>query len=82
MIIEDSYKVPEVIDMPESEKICLELLDDLFSSALNGMHILKSVPQTKVVTRVTLDEQRIFLDLATGSRNIRSQSQGSAPSDH
>ena len=53
-MIEDSYQIPDVLNINESEKICMELLDDIFEQAL-GLHILKSVPVTRTVTRVTLD---------------------------
>ena len=43
-MIEDSYKVPDAIEMPESEKIALEVLDQIFAEGLGGVHILQSVP--------------------------------------
>ena len=44
VVIEDSYKVPDAIEMPESEKIALEVLDQIFAEGLGGVHILQSVP--------------------------------------
>ena len=41
--------------MPESEKVSLEVLDDLLCNLFDGMHILQSVPLTKTVTKVTID---------------------------
>lgn len=72
IVIEDSYHVPEAMELPESEKIALEVLDEVFAKALNGLHILQSVPVTRVINRVTIDESKIFLQAA--SRNIRAQS--------
>ena len=30
LVIEDSYQIPDVLNINESEKICMELLDDIF----------------------------------------------------
>ncbi len=49
--------------MKESEKISLELIDNLVASTFDGMHILRSVPVTRTVTKVTLDENKIFLQM-------------------
>ena len=64
--------------MPDSEKISLEILDDLFNKAL-GIHVLNSVPVTHTVERVVVDTKQAYVNLAA-SRNIRSQSQGSVDS--
>ncbi len=58
--------------MKESEKVSLELLDEIFMKAL-GVHLLISVPVTRTVHKVTLDTKKAFVDYAV-SRNIRSQS--------
>ena len=62
-MIEDAYRVPDELNMKESEKISLELIDNLVASTFDGMHILRSVPVTRTVTKVTLDENKIFLQM-------------------
>lgn len=39
ILVEDNFGVPEVLNFKESEKIALELLDELFSKSV-GVHIL------------------------------------------
>ena len=46
LVIEESYTVPASIEMQESDRICLEVLDEIFSKKL-GMHILHSIPHTR-----------------------------------
>lgn len=79
VVIEDSYHVPEALDLPESQKIALEILDSIFNNAL-GIHVLDSVPVTHTVDKVVIDTKKAFVELAA-SRNIRSQSQGSVDSN-
>lgn len=54
LVIEDSYQIPDALGINLSEKISMELLDELFNAAL-GIHILRSVPVTRTVTKVALD---------------------------
>jgi len=77
IVIEDSYLVPAELGMKAGEKIGLELMDEIVNAAFPGLHILQSVPVTRTVTRVILDEKKIFLNYAAASRNIRSNSVGS-----
>ena len=53
---EDDYKVPTALQMKESEKIALELVDYLIDRAA-GFHILTSVPRrvTRSVVKVDHD---------------------------
>ena len=77
IVIEDAYHVPDELGMKDSEKISLELIDNLIASTFNGLHVLRSVPVTRTITKVTLDENKIFLNMASASRNLRSNSQSS-----
>lgn len=77
IVIEDAYHVPDELGMKDSEKISLELIDNLIASTFNGLHVLRSVPVTRTITKVTLDESKIFLNMASASRNLRSNSQSS-----
>lgn len=70
----DSYLVPEELGMKESEKAALELLDEIFSIAVEDFHILHSVPVTRHVTKVVLDENKILVNYAEATRNMRSSS--------
>ena len=74
LVIEDSYLVPDEIGMKESEKMALELLDEIFSKAVEDFHILHSVPVTRQVTKVVLDENKILVNYAEATRNMRSSS--------
>ena len=76
VIIEDSYHVPDQLGMSESEKISMELLDEVLLKAA-GLHILESIPVKRTVTRVVPDQNTLLLDYATNA-NIRAQSQGSS----
>mmetsp|Transcript_26610 Transcript_26610/g.35599 ORF Transcript_26610/g.35599 Transcript_26610/m.35599 type:complete len:114 (+) Transcript_26610:150-491(+) len=60
--------------MNESEKITLEVLDEVFSSAIPDLHILHPVPLTCTVAKVVLDENKILVNYAEATRNMRSAS--------
>lgn len=77
VVIEDSYHVPEMLGLPDSEKISLEILDQVFEQAL-GVHILDSVPVTHTIERVVVDSKKAFVEAAT--RNLRAQSMNSIDS--
>ena len=79
LVIEDSYQIPEALGIHEAEKISMELLDEVVSSAL-GIHILRSVPVTRTVTSVVPDQRKRLLEYAA-TNNIRSHSRGSTAID-
>ena len=76
LIIEESHQVPEKLGMKESEKVSMEVLDEILMKAF-GVHILQPVPVKRMVTSVVPDQKTMLLDYAAGM-NIRSQSQGSS----
>lgn len=76
IIIEDSYLVPEQLGMSDSEKISMELLDEILLKAA-GLHILQSIPVKRTVSKVVPDQNTLLLDYAANA-NIRAQSQGSS----
>ena len=65
--------------MSEEEKIALELLDEIFSSAVPDMHILQAIPVTKTVMKVVVDQDRVLAEYASAvvAHNKRSLSVGS-----
>jgi len=48
-----------MLEMKESEKVSLELLDDIFYGAL-GDHFLIPITETRRVNKVILDTKKIF----------------------
>ena len=54
LIIEESYHVPEQLGMEDSERIGMELLDEIMQKALD-IHILMPIPNKRTVTRVVPD---------------------------
>ena len=68
VVIEETYAIPESINMQESDKICLEVLDGVFAKTL-GIHILHSVPHTRSVTKVAVDQKKLYLDYVANAKN-------------
>ena len=58
--------MPEQLGMEESEKISMELLDELLLKTL-GMHMLEPMPVKRTVTRVVPDQKALLLDYASSA---------------